>query len=118
MHRIVPDVESLEQHLALLYNDPERYRPAACVACGLARPWAHGAYTRKSDRAAERNRGLTTFLCDKPQPSAVGTSSVGECRGVDETARAALRPERWAPTKSSARRLTESFSGSILSQVW
>jgi hypothetical protein len=45
MHRIVPDVLSLEQHLALLFSDPERYRPAACVACGLARPWAHGAYT-------------------------------------------------------------------------
>jgi len=40
MYRIVPDVETLDQHLALLYNDPELYRPAACPAFGLAHPWA------------------------------------------------------------------------------
>jgi hypothetical protein len=42
MYRIVPDIPTLEQHLALVLREPECYRPKACEACGLARPWAHG----------------------------------------------------------------------------
>ncbi len=68
MYRIVPDTASPEQHLSLLFSDPQRYRPEACAVCGFSRLWAHGTYTRKSDRAphGEGRRNpipIGRFLC-------------------------------------------------------
>src|SRR5690242_10940722 len=51
MLRIVPLVASLQEHLDRLARKAEDYRPAGCPKCGLARPWGHGHYDRKTARA-------------------------------------------------------------------
>lgn len=89
MHRIVPDIATLEQHLALLCSDPERYRPSACAVCGLASPWAHGFYTRKSDRSpsgdgAQNPIPIPRFICRNP-----------ECRRSCSRLPACIPPRRW-----------------------
>ena len=71
MPRIVPRIETLDQHRLTLFSDPERYRPDACAQCGLAHPWAHGCYTRKSDRPpnGEGRRNpipIPRFRCRNP----------------------------------------------------
>ena len=50
MHRIVPGIASLEQHLQTLTSNPEAYRPAQCAQCGRGGLWGHGFYERKADR--------------------------------------------------------------------
>jgi len=50
MHRIVPRIASLEQHLHTLSMDPEAYRPAQCAHCSRGGLWSHGCYERKADR--------------------------------------------------------------------
>ena len=50
MHRIVPAITSLQQHLDTLEGEPVVYRPAVCPHCGLAGLWGHGCYERKADR--------------------------------------------------------------------
>ncbi|EQD69411.1 hypothetical protein B2A_00083 [mine drainage metagenome] len=54
MHRIVPLVASLQEHLDRLAEKAEDYRPAGCPSCGLGRPWCHGHYERKADRDGGR----------------------------------------------------------------
>lgn len=68
MPRILPEIATLTQHLDTFYSDPERYRPDACPCCNLARPWAHGFYTRKADRPPSGQGQLNPipiprFLC-------------------------------------------------------
>lgn len=89
MHRIVPDVQTLEQHLARCFSDPQSYRPEACPACGLADPWAHGSYTRKADRQAEAGgqrqlMAIPRFICSNPQ-----------CRRTCSRLPSCIAPRRW-----------------------
>jgi hypothetical protein len=89
MPRILPDIPTLEQHLALVFRDPERYRPEACDACGLARPWAHGCYTRKADRLPEGNDRrdplpIPRFICRNPA-----------CRRTCSRLPSCIPPRRW-----------------------
>jgi transposase-like protein len=48
MARIVPGLDSVEQHLQCLENDPEAYRPERCPRCGKAGMHGHGHYERKA----------------------------------------------------------------------
>jgi len=48
MYRIVPTIESLEQHCQTLITNPAAYRPT----CGLGKLWCHGHYERKADRGS------------------------------------------------------------------
>ncbi len=89
MPRIVPDIPNLPQHLALMFSDPERYRPAACSACGLARPWSHGTYTRKSDRSLTGEGPgnpipIPRFICREPA-----------CRHTCPRLPSCIPPRRW-----------------------
>ena len=61
MHRIVPDIDTLEQHLNQLTINPERYRPAQCQSCGLKGVWAHGCYVRKCDRGLPEHGAKNTI---------------------------------------------------------
>ena len=53
MYRILPAIESLDQHLYHLEQHPEAYRPERCPHCGLSGVWRHGCYRRKADRDGE-----------------------------------------------------------------
>ena len=52
MSRIVPGIDTLEQHLEHLESDPEAYRPQRCPQCGVGGMRCHGAYERKAPRGA------------------------------------------------------------------
>jgi transposase-like protein len=58
MHRIVPGILTLVQHLRLVAEDPDQYRPAHCPHCQSSRPWGHGRYWRKADRLAAAGASL------------------------------------------------------------
>lgn len=87
MSRIVPDIDSLEQHLYELEFHPERYRPACCPQCGLNSLWCHGYYYRKADREQrERERldpvPIPRYYC---KPCAKTCSRLPSC----------VPPHRW-----------------------
>jgi transposase-like protein len=87
MHRIVPGILSLAQHIQLLAEDPQRYRPAHCPHCQAARPWCHGCYWRKADRGADAAASLNPvpvlrYFC---QPCTRTCSRLPEC----------IAPRRW-----------------------
>jgi hypothetical protein len=42
MARMLPGIESLEQHQQRLRNDPESYRPERCPHCGKGGVHRHG----------------------------------------------------------------------------
>lgn len=50
MHRIVPTITSLDQHLHIIDQTPDAYRPPRCPHCGRGVLWRHGCYHRKADR--------------------------------------------------------------------
>ena len=50
MSRIVPGIDALGQHLALVTSHPEAYRPRCCPHCGMGGMWRHGGYERKAPR--------------------------------------------------------------------
>jgi transposase-like protein len=87
MHRIVASVTRLAQHLTLLVVDPERFRPAACPHCGIARPCRHGYYYRK----AVHGRAPDSACARVPIPRF-------RCAGCKRTCSrlpACIAPRRW-----------------------
>jgi transposase-like protein len=55
MSRMLPGIESLEHHRALLENDPDAYKPPRCPHGGKASLHHHGHY----ERNAPRGEGLS-----------------------------------------------------------
>ncbi len=53
MCRILPAIESLNQHLYYLEHHADAFRPAQCPHCGFCGVWRHGHYLRKADREGE-----------------------------------------------------------------
>jgi transposase-like protein len=84
MHRIVPGIASLEQHLQTLITDPEQYRPVQCPHCGRGRPWSHGFYERKADRG-------TGVLNPIPVPRYLCPG----CKQSSSRLPACIAPRRW-----------------------
>lgn len=87
MHRIVPGILSLLQHIELVAAAPQRYRPSHCPHCQADRLWAHGRYWRKADRLADPQDSLNPvavlrFFC---------RSCVRTCSRLPEC----IAPRRW-----------------------
>ena len=55
MSRMLPGIESLEQHRVLLEDNPDAYKPERCPRCGKAGLHHHGHY----ERNAPRGEGLS-----------------------------------------------------------
>ena len=87
MPRIVPAITTLLQHLHMLSNSPEVYRPSACPHCGLGGLWSHGCYERKPDRGPHSSGTLNPI----PIPRYF-------CRGCGRTCSRlpqCIAPRRW-----------------------
>jgi len=50
MTRMLPGIDSVEQHQQRLRDDPEAYRPECCPHCGKAGVHRHGHYERNAPR--------------------------------------------------------------------
>lgn len=53
MSRILPAIDTLDQHLYHLEHHPEAYCPQRCPHCGMEGVWVHGHYLRKADREGD-----------------------------------------------------------------
>jgi DNA-directed RNA polymerase subunit N (RpoN/RPB10) len=58
MARMLPGIETVEQHQERFREDPDAYRPERCPSCGRAGLPHHGHYERK----APRGEGLAFSL--------------------------------------------------------
>ena len=50
MSRMLPGIETLEQHRDLLESNPDAYKPECCPRCGKAGLHHHGHYERNTPR--------------------------------------------------------------------
>ena len=58
MKRILPGIDSLEQHQKKVRDEPKAYRPERCPHCGKAGVHCHGHY----ERNAPRGEGMSILL--------------------------------------------------------
>lgn len=87
MHRIVPGILSLAQHLRLVVEDPERYRPSSCPHCQASGLWCHGCYWRKADRREDAGASLN--------PVAVRRFWCRSCAHTCSRLPECIAPRRW-----------------------
>ena len=87
MCRILPAIESLNQHLYYLKHHADAYRPEHCPHCGLCGVWHHGHYLRKADR--EGKDGV--YLDPVPIPRFY----CHDCRATFSRLPACIAPRRW-----------------------
>jgi transposase-like protein len=87
MHRIVPGILSLEQHLRLVVEALDEYRPSHCPHCQSGRPWGHGCYWRKADRRANSAASLN--------PVAVPRFCCRSCERTCSRLPECIAPRRW-----------------------
>lgn len=87
MHRILASITTLAQHLDVVTNDRDTYRPLACPHCSLGGMWCHGCYHRKADRSVIGANPrvcvpILRFLCRA-------------CRHTCSRLPACIAPRRW-----------------------
>lgn len=87
MRRIVIGITSLEQHLQMLSQDREVYRPHSCPRCGFGTLWEHGSYDRKADRIGVGEENLNPI----PIPRYLCAGCERTCSRVPEC----IAPRRW-----------------------
>ena len=87
MHRIVPAIASLRQHLDTLGRTPAVYRPPRCPHCGRNVLWGHGCYRRQADRDRPSGGALNPI----PIPRFYCQSCGRTCSRLPEC----IAPRRW-----------------------
>ncbi len=113
MARIVPGVDSVEQHLKCLENDPEAYRPERCPCCAKAGMHRHGHYERK----APRGEGLAFLL----KPLSIPRFLCPHCRSTCSRLPACLAPWRqylWKAQQAVLERLLAGASRRELARAY
>ncbi len=109
MSRILPAIESLDQHLYHLKHHPESYRPPQCPHCGLRGVWRHGYYRRKADR--EGKEGL--YLDPVPIPRFY----CRHCQATCSRLPGCIAPRRWYLWVVQQTALALRLSGSSFREV-
>ena len=87
MHRTVPAITTLDQHLQAIEQSSDVCRPARCPACGFGVLWRHGYYYRQADRkrppANSRN------------PVPICRYRCADCRSTCSRLPLCIAPRRW-----------------------
>ncbi len=105
MARMLPGIETLEQHQEQFRNDPDAYRPACCPHCGKAGLHRHGHY----ERNAPRGEGLAFSL----RSLFIARFYCPQCRATCSRLPACLSPRRqywWATQQAVFIRLVMGVS--------
>lgn len=87
MHRIVPSIASLDQHLQVIHQSPDVYRPPRCPHCAQGVLWRHGCYHRKADRARPSSPAHN--------PVPIRRYCCAGCRRTCSRLPACIAPRRW-----------------------
>jgi hypothetical protein len=85
---IIADILSLAQHLELLKNEPEQYRPQSCIHCGRANVWCHGCRYRKADRG-------NNYLASSLNPIKILRFYCSVCGHTCSVLPECIPPHRW-----------------------
>ncbi len=105
MARMLPGIETLEQHQKQFRNDPDAYRPECCPHCGKGGLHRHGHYERNTPRGEGLAFSLRSLLIPRfycPQ-----------CRATCSRLPACLSPRRqywWATQQAVFIRLMMGMS--------
>ena len=109
MNRIVPGIDSLEQHVQQLHQDPEAYRPTCCPHCGKAVLHRHGSYERNTPRG----KGLAFSLARLLVPRFYCPA----CRSTCSRLPTCLSPRRHYDWACQQAVLSLLFAGASMSEV-
>jgi transposase-like protein len=109
MSRMLPGIETLEQHQQRLRNDPGAYRPECCPHCGKAGLHRHGHYERNAPRGeglafSLGALGIPRFYCPK-------------CHGTCSRLPACLSPRRQYGWTSQQAVLARLLGGASIREV-
>jgi hypothetical protein len=109
MKRILPEIETLEQHQLQLQSDPDAYRPERCPHCGKGGMHHHGRYERNTPRGEGMAFSLVSlfilrFYCPK-------------CHRTCSRLPACLSPRRQYWWKSQQAVLEQLISGESIHEV-
>jgi len=87
MRTIISNIPSLLQYLSDLSNNTKDFRPSNCLDCGCGGLWAHGHYSRKSDRDSTGEANLN--------PIPVYRFYCHYCRHTCSVLPECIPPHRW-----------------------
>ncbi len=109
MARMLPEIETIEQHQEKLRDDPDAYRPERCPHCGKECMHRHGHYERNAPRGEGMAFSLSSlfiprFYCPK-------------CRGTCSCLPACLSPWRQYWWKSQQAVLEQLITGESMRAV-
>ena len=109
MARMLPGIETVEQHQELLRDDPEAYRPERCSHCGKGGLHRHGHYERNAPRGEGMAFSLEALLIPR--------FCCPACRGTCSRLPACLSPRRQYWWRSQQAVLDALLSGASIREV-
>jgi hypothetical protein len=111
MTLILSGVHNLLQHLYLLSQTPECFRPERCPHCGVGGLWSHGCYTREADRFGEGENGK--YLNPIPIPR----FRCPNCRLTCAVLPECIAPRRWYAWRTQQEQLLPLIQRAALNKI-
>ncbi len=109
MKRILPGIETLNQHQERLRNDPDAYRLECCPHCGKSGLHRHGYY----ERNAPRGEGIAFTLW----PLLIPRFYCPKCHGTCSRLPACLSPRRQYWWKTQQAVIEQLIAGGSIREV-